>query len=142
VKQGEQFCLKYDANSLIYISKAMDLFDMTEPSLVALGLSPTTPTPKPTPRTPSKPHPPPTNPAPHLPALAAGLRPLAHTPTLILGVQSDILFPVEQQRELADALRMAGNSRVSYYELGGVWGHDTFLLDEQNVGGAIRGFLL
>ena len=24
--QGEQFCLKYDANSLIYISKAMDLF--------------------------------------------------------------------------------------------------------------------
>jgi homoserine acetyltransferase len=142
VKQGEQFCLKYDANSLIYISKAMDLFDMTEPSLVALGLSPTTPTPKPTPPTPSKPHPPPTNPAPHLPALAAGLRPLAHTPTLILGVQSDILFPVEQQRELADALRMAGNSRVSYYELGGVWGHDTFLLDEQNVGGAIRGFLL
>ena len=48
---------------------------------------------------------------------------------------------VEQQRELADALRMTGNSRVSYYELGGVWGHDTFLLDEQNVGGAIRGFL-
>ena len=31
--QGEQFCLKYDANSLIYISKAMDLFDMSDHAL-------------------------------------------------------------------------------------------------------------
>lgn len=75
----------------------------------------------------SRSHPPPPNPPAHLPDLAAGLRPLAHTPVLILGVQSDILFPVEQQREVADALRVAGNERVSYYELGGVWGHDTFL---------------
>ena len=67
-----------------------------------------------------------TNPA-HLDALAAGLAPLANTPVLVLGVQSDILFPVEQQREVADALRVAGNQRVSYYEVGGVWGHDTFL---------------
>ena len=121
----------------------MDLFDMTEPSLAELGLSPITPTP-PANSTPGpvRSHPPPPNPPPHLPALAKGLRPLQHTPTLILGVQSDILFPVDQQRELADALRMAGNSRVSYYELGGVWGHDTFLLDVQNVGSAIRGFLL
>ena len=52
---------------------------------------------------------------------------MANTPTLVLGVQSDILFPVEQQREVADALRMTGNQMVSYYELGGVWGHDTFL---------------
>ena len=141
--QGEQFCLTYDANSLIYISKAMDLFDMTEPSLAELGLSPLTPPPSATGTSgPVRTHPPPPNPPPHLPALAKGLRPLAHTPTLILGVQSDILFPVEQQRELAAAMRMAGNSQVSYYELGGVWGHDTFLLDVQNVGGAIRGFLL
>lgn len=48
-------------------------------------------------------------------------------PTLVLGVQSDILFTLEQQREAADALRMAGNSQVLYHELGGVWGHDTFL---------------
>jgi homoserine acetyltransferase len=121
----------------------MDLFDMTEASLATLGLSPLTPTTPPAARSaPAHTHPPPANPAPHLPALAAGLRPLSHMPILILGVQSDILFPVEQQRELADALRMAGNSHVSYYELGGVWGHDTFLLDEQNVGGSIRGFLL
>lgn len=69
----------------------------------------------------------PLNSPPHLEDLAAGLAPLAGTPTLILGVQSDVLFPVEQQREVADALRMAGNEQVRYYELGGVWGHDTFL---------------
>lgn len=74
-----------------------------------------------------KPHPPPNNPPPHLSDLASGMRRLANIPTLVLGVQSDILFPVEQQREIADALRMAGNPEVRYYELGGVWGHDTFL---------------
>ncbi|GJE84287.1 homoserine acetyltransferase [Phanerochaete sordida] len=159
--QGEQFCLKYDANSLIYISKAMDLFDMTGSSLKSLKLTPPAPRSSPPPLPPSlaahlpsphhdyyhshlshsKSHPPPSNPPPHLPDLAEGLKPLANTPTLVLGVQSDILFPVEQQREVADALRMTGNQMVSYYELGGVWGHDTFLLDVQNVGGAIRGFL-
>ncbi|KAJ7648506.1 Alpha/Beta hydrolase protein [Mycena rosella] len=147
--QGEQFCLKYDANSLIYISKAMDLFDMTLPALQALRLPEAESEPagavdsdvRPHTTSHSKSHPPPTNPPAHLPALAQGLAPLAQTPTLVLGVQSDILFTVEQQREVVDALRMAGNERVVYYELGGVWGHDTFLLDVLNVGGAIRGFL-
>ncbi|KIY69752.1 homoserine acetyltransferase [Cylindrobasidium torrendii FP15055 ss-10] len=143
--QGESFCLKYDANSLIYISKAMDLFDMTDDALRELRLKrgPSTDCEEPIPRkiSHSKSHPPPTNPPPYLSSLAKGMSPLAETPVLILGVQSDILFTVEQQREAADALRMAGNHQVSYYELGGVWGHDTFLLDVLNVGGAIRGFL-
>ncbi|KAJ7094552.1 Alpha/Beta hydrolase protein [Mycena belliarum] len=147
--QGEQFCLKYDANSHIYISKAMDLFDMTRPALQALRLPEAAAlvepeadaSARPHSTSHSKSHPPPTNPPAHLPALAQGLAPLAQTPTLVLGVQSDILFTVEQQREVVDALRMAGNERVVYYELGGVWGHDTFLLDVLNVGGAIRGFL-
>ncbi|KAI9000845.1 homoserine acetyltransferase [Trametes punicea] len=121
--QGEEFCLKYDANSLIYISKAMDLFDMTAPALAELRL------PAPAPRT---------SPPPLPPSLAARPASPAHAQYHHL---LDILFPVEQQREVADALRIAGNQMVSYYELGGVWGHDTFLLDVQNVGGAIRGFL-
>ena len=105
--QGEQFCLKYDANSLIYISKAMDLFDLTRPALEALKITPAPPSGRAAPaalphRTShSKSHPPPSNPPAYLPDLAAGLRPLAHTPVLVLGVQSDILFPVEQQREVA-----------------------------------------
>lgn len=141
--QGEQFCLKYDANSFLYISKAMDLFDMTQSNLQSLSIPappPSAPTNTPTPSPPKPPlhlSPPPD----YLSDLAAGLSSLANTPTLVLGVQSDILFPVEQQREMAAALRMAGNGSVVYYELGGVWGHDTFLIDVMNVGGAIRGFL-
>jgi homoserine O-acetyltransferase len=147
--QGEQFCLKYDANSLIYISKAMDLFDMTYSALEALNINPALSNPSdslphshthPHPHRPymhherithktshSKSHPPPVNSSRHLSDLAEGMAPLSDIPTLVLGVQSDILFTVEQQREIVDALRMAGNERVSYYELGGVWGHDTFL---------------
>ena len=76
----------------------------------------------------------------YLPSLAAGLSSLTH-PTLIIGVQSDTLFPIEQQRELAECLKENGNSNVVYYELNQPWGHDTFLLDVGNVGGAVMGFL-
>ncbi|KAG9091036.1 hypothetical protein FRC06_000738 [Ceratobasidium sp. 370] len=145
--QGEQFCLKYDANSLLYISKAMDLFDMTLTNLQSLSLSLPKPPSAPTSSAPTTSQKVAKAPLRHSPPpsyfsdLSAGLSPLSQTPTLVLGVQSDILFPVEQQREMADALRMGGNNSVVYYELGGVWGHDTFLIDVMNVGGAIRGFL-
>ncbi|KAJ3511357.1 hypothetical protein NMY22_g15676 [Coprinellus aureogranulatus] len=138
--QGEQFCLKYDANSLLYVSKAMDLFDMTAPALQALKLQPLTshgheqegledvPPHK---TSHSKSHPPPVNPPPHLNDLAEGMKPLANIPTLVLGVQSDILFTVEQQREVADALRMAGNENRAKIALGiaepeetGTWKED------------------
>lgn len=155
--QGEQFCLKYDANSLIYISKAMDLFDMSDHSLcdlerrrvkahgsgeAGLAVSNTSATPAPRPRkrqhisTLS-------SPAAHayVPALARGMARLSHIPTLVIGVQSDILFPVEQQREIAECLRLNGNDAVRYYELDAPHGHDSFLIDVPNVGGALRGFL-
>ncbi|WWD20317.1 homoserine O-acetyltransferase [Kwoniella shandongensis] len=176
--QGERFCLTYDANSMIYLSKAMDLFDMTAPALTSLAKRYETAYPD-LPPFPYPTDPPsisccsprpvddltterenveakstaekatkkklerfiPTSKSPHLAELAQGLQRLKDMPALVLGVQSDVLFPVEQQRELADALKLAGNANVTYYELGGVWGHDTFLLDVQNVGGAIRGFL-
>lgn len=142
---------------MIYLSKAMDLFDMTGPALTSLAerYNAAYPSPNhrfPLPTDPVDPtHPPtpivknerfiPTSKSAHLPELAQGLQRLSKIPALVLGVQSDVLFPVEQQRELADALKLAGNEKVTYYELGGVWGHDTFLLDVMNVGGAIRGFL-
>lgn len=119
---------------------------MTLPALTALNLkprifdSPSSASDQPTLESPQQLQPPINSPS-HLPELALGMQPLSNIPTLVLGVQSDILFAVEQQREVADALRLAGNNKVSYYELGGVWGHDTFLIDVLNVGGAIRGFL-
>ncbi|WVW86942.1 homoserine O-acetyltransferase [Kwoniella bestiolae CBS 10118] len=172
--QGERFCLTYDANSMIYLSKAMDLFDMSSTALTSLAkkFNSAYPSANPFPfpsdpvgvsisssRHTTSPESEaekelseketkkklkkfiPTSKSPHLSELSQGLKRLRDIPALVLGVQSDVLFPVEQQRELADALKLTGNQNVTYYELGGVWGHDTFLLDVQNVGGAIRGFL-
>lgn len=90
----------YDANSLLYLSKAMDLFDFE-----------------------------------------ASMHPWPKCHTLVLGIQSDLLFPVHQQRELASLLRSHGNQSVTYYELDSIYGHDTFLIDVVNIGAAIKGHL-
>lgn len=62
-------------------------------------------------------------------------------PTLVLGVQSDILFPHWQQREIAQCLREAGNRNITHYELDAIYGHDTFLIDVVTVGAAVKGHL-
>ncbi|KAG5459880.1 MAG: hypothetical protein BJ554DRAFT_8146 [Olpidium bornovanus] len=62
-------------------------------------------------------------------------------PTLVLGVQTDILFPCWQQREISDSLKRAGNQSVTYYELDSKFGHDTFLIDVTSVGSAVKGHL-
>ena len=77
----------------------------------------------------------------YMPGLARGLSRLNNIPALVMGVQSDLLFPVEQQRELAECLRMNGNRQVMYYEMDAPHGHDSFLIDVANVGGALKGFL-
>ncbi|VUC20759.1 unnamed protein product, partial [Clonostachys rosea] len=76
--------------------------------------------------------------------LIRGLAPLRDTPTLVMGVASDILFPAWQQREVAEALRLAGNRNVTHIELSeemSLFGHDTFLLDLKNIGGNLQLFL-
>jgi len=76
--------------------------------------------------------------------LVKGLSVLRDHPALVMGVASDILFPAWQQREIAEALRLAGNKNVAHYELNeeqSMFGHDTFLLDVKNVGGALKNFL-
>lgn len=72
--------------------------------------------------------------------LIEGMRDI-RMPALVLGVQSDILFPVWQQKEIAECLRASGNKHVTYYELDAMFGHDTFLIDRVSVGGAIKGHL-
>nr|OQO29220.1 Serine O-acetyltransferase [Rachicladosporium sp. CCFEE 5018] len=170
---GEKWCLEFDANSLLYVSKAMDLFDLgaemqsatrerregnawklrsadkatttsaadactldlpdkpyeeTSPDVASSEALPATPTSESS-----------------VPAdLIAGLAPLKNHPILVLGVSTDLLFPAFQQREIANALKEGGNRDVTHVELGeerSLFGHDTFLLDLEGVGGAVRGFL-
>mmetsp|Transcript_96702 Transcript_96702/g.235092 ORF Transcript_96702/g.235092 Transcript_96702/m.235092 type:complete len:537 (+) Transcript_96702:99-1709(+) len=73
-------------------------------------------------------------------SLEAGLAD-AMQPALVIGVQHDVLFPVWQQKEVADTLKAAGNRRTVYYELDSVFGHDAFLLDEVSMGPAVKGHL-
>ncbi|KAL4971970.1 Alpha/Beta hydrolase protein [Aspergillus desertorum] len=167
---GEKFCLEYDANSLLYISKAMDLFD--------LGLTQQLATKKQRaesqakissgannindascsltlPEQPYQEQPSATTTSAEQSAsaletdsppkdLVAGLAPLKDHQVLVIGVASDILFPAWQQREIAQTLIQAGNKTVEHIELGNdlsLFGHDTFLLDVKNVGGAVQKFL-
>jgi homoserine O-acetyltransferase len=166
---GEKFCLEYDANSLLYVSKAMDLFDLGHQHRVemeqlrrknraklASGQAQQSADASCSLTLPYKPYEEkntentedPTAPSAEStgpPAdLVAGLKPLQHHPTLVMGVASDILFPAWQQREIAETLRATGNSAVTHVELGedtSLFGHDTFLLDLVHIGGNIKSFL-
>ncbi|KAL8874570.1 MAG: hypothetical protein Q9174_000097 [Haloplaca sp. 1 TL-2023] len=167
---GEKFCLEYDANSLLYVSKAMDLFDLgrghqdqmkrlrnDHEMQLADGSSvvqqdqtcnltlPEKPYEEQPPQAPTKSlqHDEESSKQPPI-DLVSGLTPLRNHPTLVMGVASDNLFPAWQQREVAETLRAAGNRSVTHVELGediSLFGHDTFLLDLKHIGGSIRAFL-
>lgn len=182
---GEKFSLEYDANSLLYISKAMDLFDLGHAHQqatqarraeykhkMAIGHRDSTQNdPSCSLQLPAQPYeeqpadaktarptddiPPTESSATTSPSssttslqpptdLINGLSSLKNHPILIMGVASDILFPAWQQREIADSLRIAGSKVVQHVELGddiSMFGHDTFLLDLENVGGPVGKFL-
>ncbi|CAJ2504380.1 Uu.00g117740.m01.CDS01 [Anthostomella pinea] len=168
---GEKFCLTYDPNSLLYVSKAMDLFDLGRETqkaaaerraereeLIRSGSEPKADDTSCSLTLPDAPYAeqpdaeskiddsvtpiaadsrPPED-------LIAGLSAMRDIPTLVMGVASDILFPAWQQREVANALRLAGNRNVAHVELSeeqSMFGHDTFLLDLKTVGGNVKNFL-
>lgn len=59
---------------------------------------------------------------------------------LVIGVDSDLLFPVDQQRELADALAAAG-IQTQFRALPSIQGHDAFLVDSERFAPAMAHFL-
>lgn len=105
--QGEQLVRRFDANSYLLLTRAMDLHD------VGRGRG----------------------------GLEAALRDIsASTKTLVVGINSDILFPLRLQREMVAALQAAGK-QVEYVEIDSLWGHDAFLIEHQQLGAALRRFL-
>ncbi|KAI9333563.1 homoserine O-acetyltransferase [Obelidium mucronatum] len=136
--QGNKWIGKYDANSLIFISRAMDMFDMTERPLFDPNLQ----------NAPVSDHEDSaelldekaTTDYMHTQYLTEGMSTIK-CPTLVIGVKSDFLIPSWQQMEIATCLKAAGNKKVSHFEIDGVFGHDTFLLDFSNVGSAVKGHL-
>jgi homoserine O-acetyltransferase len=103
--QGESFINRFDANSYLYITRAIDHFDLAG----AQG------------------------------SLEQALAPVQAT-TLAIGFTSDWLFPPEQNRRITLALMRAGK-RASYAELTTDLGHDSFLLESEELYTLVRNFL-
>jgi homoserine O-acetyltransferase len=103
--KGDSFVKRFDANSYLYISKAMDYFDLAREagSLRA--------------------------------ALAA-----ARAKFLVVSFSSDWLFPPYQSKEIVKALRQ-NQAEVIYTEITSDYGHDAFLLEVEQLGRLISGFL-
>ncbi len=59
---------------------------------------------------------------------------------LVIGVSTDILFPLSQQQQIAEGLTAAG-AKVDFVPLDSPQGHDAFLVDIPRFGAAIAAFL-
>ncbi|MDH5823101.1 homoserine O-acetyltransferase [Luteimonas sp. RD2P54] len=70
----------------------------------------------------------------------AGLARIRVQKALAIGVETDILFPLQQQRQIADGLR-AGGADASFLPLPSPQGHDAFLVDIARFGPAVAEFL-
>ena len=103
--QGQSFINRFDANSYLAITRALDHFDLAQ----AYG------------------------------SLEHAFAPVL-AETLIVGFASDWLFPPEQNRDIALALLRAGK-RANYAELATDLGHDSFLLESEELYALVRAFL-
>jgi homoserine O-acetyltransferase len=91
---AQRFVGTFDANSYLYLSRAMDWFDLAEHNERLIALSEVSPGKK----------------------------------ALVIGVETDMLFPLHQQRCVADLMTESGLD-VSFVELPSLQGHDAFLVD-------------
>ena len=66
--------------------------------------------------------------AEHGSSLTSAFRRAATDRVLVIGVATDLLFPIHQQRELAAGFEAVGKP-VSFVELPSIQGHDSFLVD-------------
>ena len=111
---ARRFVRNFDPNSYLYLSRSMDWFDMGEYCQARCGDTDAD--------------------ARH------GLALIRVDRALSIGVQTDILFPLQQQQQIAEGLR-AGGADARFLPLESPQGHDAFLVDIARFGPAIAGFL-
>ena len=92
-----KFIGTFDANCYLYLSRAMDIFDVAD----------------------------------HGGSVEHGLQQVGAQRALIIGVESDLLFPIEHQKRIAEGLSN-GNRDVEFHALASIQGHDAFLVDMDN----------
>ena len=109
---ARRFVRSFDPNCYLYLSRASDWFDVSEYSGAEAGHG----------------------------SVAIALKRIDVERALVIGVSTDILFPLSQQEEIADGLRAAG-AHVDFVALDSPQGHDAFLVDIPRFGAAIAAFL-
>lgn len=110
--QGELFVKRFDANTYLYITKAIDYFDLTAGS--KNGDDPRD-------------------------VLARRFRPVT-AKFLVLSFTSDWLYPVERSVELTESLRRAGKS-VIHETIQSTYGHDACFLEANRMAPIIQNSL-
>lgn len=103
--QGQRFVERFDANSYLFLTRAMDYFDITA----------------------------------RYESLVAAMRQTTAR-FLIASYNSDWLFPMSQSREIVAAL-LAAHRHVTYLELESDKGHDSFLLEIEQLSEVLIPFL-
>ncbi len=98
--QGEKLTNRFDANTYIKLSKAMDSHD------VARGRG-----------------------------TAKTVLSRIEIPVLIIGIDSDILYPIQEQIELAELIPTA-----TFREIKSKYGHDAFLIEFEQINNALKSF--
>ena len=78
--------------------------------------------------------------AEHGGSVMAGLAMIRVKKALIIGVTTDILFPLEQQKEIVQGLQKAGTD-VDFVEIDSINGHDAFLVDSEHFSPVLDKFL-
>jgi len=116
---ARRFVRSFDPNCYLYLSRSMDWFDLAE----SCGATPGG-------RAPGS------SQDDVLQALAR----IRVERALAIGVATDILFPLQQQEQIADGLR-AGGADARFLPLESPQGHDAFLVDFARFGPAVRNFL-
>jgi homoserine O-acetyltransferase len=104
--QAERFTRVFDPNCYLYLSRAMDRFDLAE----------------------------------HGGSYAAAFAKTRLEHALVIGVESDMLFPIHEQAAITEALTAAGVS-TRFARLPSLEGHDAFLVDIARFDTEIRAFL-
>ncbi len=102
--QSSKFVSGFDANCYLYLSRAMDLFDVAE----------------------------------HGGSVEVGLSRVGARRALVIGIQTDLLFPLAQQQLIADCL--STEREVAFFDLPSLQGHDAFLVDMDRFQPIIRDF--
>jgi homoserine O-acetyltransferase len=102
---GDKLVRRFDANTYLLVTKAMDLHD------IGRGRG----------------------------DVDTAVRRI-EAPVLAIGISSDILYPAYQSREIVECVNGTGGD-AEYVELDSPHGHDAFLLEFDQVGGALTEFL-